>query len=183
MPQKRKSQASALACDLLISPVLMLELFWMKLAVAVILWGKMSGRVPPPSSLLNLITVSFFPLLFVCLGDNHRKPCDSLWHHSCLQFHFSYLCKSPGTLVREYFAAKNSPVCTCFANHFLVLCVFFRNSLVLERWGQVLENYILGSNILLFFTNVPWKTQKSSHAWSKAKSLNFCLNISDMVSY
>lgn len=103
---------------------LMLELSWLKLAVTVLHWGKMSGRVPPPSSLLNLITVSFFPLLFVCLGDNHRKPCDSLWHHSCLQFHFSYLCKSPETLVREYFAAKNFPVCIWFANHFLVLCVF-----------------------------------------------------------
>lgn len=33
---------------------------------------------PATSSLLNLITVSFFPLLFVCLGDNHRKACDSL---------------------------------------------------------------------------------------------------------
>lgn len=98
------------------------------------LLGQNVRQSPPTSSLLNLITVSFFPLLFVCLGDNHRKSCDSLWHHSCLQFHFLYLCKSPDTLVREYFAAKR--ISPCAFGLQTTFCMSFHNLFILGRVGS-----------------------------------------------
>lgn len=63
---------------------------------------------------------------------------------------FLYLCKSPETLVREYFAARKNLHVHLFANTFLFL---FTNSLFL-RGGEKSGKIPLFSNLKLFLVNV-----------------------------